>query len=123
MCQACRKQALIRKFHQAKSNDSDEVFVWGAGKPLREFLRVDDLVRGAIFCMDHLDGYQHINCGAGCDISIGALAEIVGETVGFEERVVFDTRKPNGAPRKQMDSSKLLGMGWRPEISLGKGFV
>ena len=113
--------ALIRKFHEAKSNGSEEVVVWGTGRHCREFLHVDDLARGVIFCMDHFDGYEHINCGAGCDISIGALAEIVGETVGFEGRVVFDTSKPDGAPRKLMDSSKLLGMGWRPEISLREG--
>jgi len=113
--------ALIRKFHEAKARASDEVVVWGTGAPLREFLHVDDLAKGVVFCMEHFDGYEHINCGAGYEISIRELAQTVQRAVGFTGRLVFDTSKPDGTPRKLMDSSRLLAMGWRPEISLEDG--
>jgi GDP-L-fucose synthase len=115
--------ALIRKFHEAKEEGRREVVVWGTGAPLREFLHVDDLARGVVFCLDHYDGYEHINCGAGCEISIRELAETVARAVGFAGEIVFDTSKPDGTPRKLMDSSRIRDLGWRPEISLQEGIA
>ncbi len=115
--------ALIRKFHEAKIEGRDEVVVWGTGSPLREFLHVDDLARGVVFCLDGYDEYEHINCGAGSEISIGDLAKTVKRIVGFEGRLTFDLTKPDGTPRKLMDSSRIFAMGWRPQISLEEGIA
>jgi GDP-L-fucose synthase len=115
--------ALMRKFHEAKLAGRDEVVVWGTGTPMREFLHVDDLAAGVIFCMNNYDEYEHINCGAGSEISIGDLARLVGETVGFCGRLKFDTTKPDGTPRKLMDSSRLLAHGWTPGIPLKEGIA
>jgi len=115
--------ALIRKFHEAKMEHRGEVVVWGTGSPLREFLHVDDLSRGVVFCLDAYDEYQHINCGAGSEISIKALAETVARATGFAGRLVFDTTKPDGTPRKLMDSSRILALGWKPEIELEAGIA
>lgn len=115
--------ALIRKFHEAKINGRAEVVVWGTGAPLREFLHVDDLARGVVFCLDNYDEYEHINCGVGYEISIRELAEIVGRAVGFSGRIVFDTSKPDGTPRKLMDSSRIAALGWKPQISLENGIA
>jgi len=113
--------ALIRKFHEAKQAGRPEVVVWGTGTPLREFLHVDDLARGVVFCLDNYDGYEHINCGAGSEVTIRELAETVQRAVGFSGRLVFDTTKPDGTPRKLMDSSRLRELGWAPTIPLEKG--
>ncbi|PPQ29113.1 GDP-fucose synthetase [Rhodoblastus sphagnicola] len=113
--------ALIRKFHEAKEKGAPAVEVWGTGTPLREFLHVDDLARGVIFCMDHYDGYEPINCGAGSDISIRQLAEIIAEVVGFEGDLVFDATKPDGTPKKLMDSSRISALGFKSEVSLKDG--
>lgn len=113
--------ALIRKFHEAKIEERSEVVVWGSGSPLREFLHVDDLARGVVYCLDNYDEYTHINCGAGSEISINDLAELVARIVGYDGKVSFDTRMPDGTPRKLMDSSRLLALGWKPEISLESG--
>ncbi|OAI31307.1 GDP-fucose synthetase [Methylosinus sp. R-45379] len=113
--------ALIRKFHEAKESRKPEVVVWGTGTPLREFLHVDDLARGVVFCLDNYDGYEHINCGAGSEITIRGLAETVQKAVGFSGELVFDTSKPDGTPRKLMDSSRIRTLGWEPEISLEDG--
>lgn len=113
--------ALMRKLHQAKLDDSDEVVVWGTGTPLREFLHVDDLAKGVVHCLDSYDEYQHINCGAGEDYSIAAIAEMLADIVGFKGKLIFDTSKPDGTPRKIMDSSRLNALGWRPSISLDEG--
>jgi GDP-L-fucose synthase len=115
--------ALIRKFHEAKESRRSEVVVWGTGTPLREFLHVDDLARGVVFCLDHYDGYEHINCGAGSEISIRDLAETVRRAVEFPGELVFDTSKPDGTPRKLMDSSRVRALGWEPEISLEDGIA
>jgi GDP-L-fucose synthase len=111
----------MRRFHEAKQQRHHEVVVWGTGNPLREFLHVDDLARGVVFCIDHYDQYEHINCGAGSDVSIRRLAEIVAGVVGYSGRTVFDTTKPDGTPRKLMDSSRIAALGWKPEISLEDG--
>lgn len=115
--------ALIRKFHEAKQEGRSEVVVWGTGSPLREFLHVDDLARGAVFCLENYDEYEHINCGAGSEISIHEVAETVARAVGFDGRIRFDTSKPDGTPRKLMDSSRIAALGWRPEISLEDGIA
>ena len=115
--------ALIRKFHEAKVAGRPEVVVWGTGSPLREFLHVDDLARGVVFCLDNYDDYQHINCGAGSEISIRDLAETVGRATGFQGRIVFDSSKPDGTPRKLMDSSRMRALGWEPEIPLEEGIA
>jgi GDP-L-fucose synthase len=115
--------ALMRKFHEAKRNGDGEVVVWGTGTPMREFLHVDDLAAGVVFCMEKYDGYDHINCGAGSEISIGNLAGLVGEAVGFQGGLAFDPTKPDGTPRKLMDSTRLLALGWAPTIALRDGIA
>jgi len=115
--------ALIRKFHEAKAAELAEVAVWGTGKPLREFLHVDDLATAAAFCLDHFDGYDHINCGMGSDISIADLAGLIARIVGYRGKIVFDTTRPDGTPRKLMDSGRITALGWRPEISLEDGIA
>jgi GDP-L-fucose synthase len=113
--------ALIRKFHAAKAAGEPEVIVWGTGTPLREFLYVDDLADAVVFLMDHYDASEPINCGAGSDVSIRQLAEIVGRAAGFDGKLIFDTSKPDGTPRKLMDSSRLAALGWLPKTSLEDG--
>ncbi|MCL2384379.1 MAG: GDP-L-fucose synthase [Alphaproteobacteria bacterium] len=113
--------ALIRKFHAAKVAGKKEVVIWGTGTPLREFLHVDDLADAVVFLMDRYDDGQMINCGAGSDVSIRELAEIIGRVVGFEGALLFDTSKPDGTPRKLMDSSRLAALGWQPKTSLEEG--
>jgi GDP-L-fucose synthase len=115
--------ALIGKFHEAKRAELAEVVVWGTGTPLREFLHVDDLARAVVFCLDHYDEYEHINCGASSEISIRELAELVARVVGYSGKLVFDATKPDGTPRKLMDSSRIAALGWRPEIPLADGIA
>jgi GDP-L-fucose synthase len=114
---------LIRKFHEAKVDGRSEVIVWGTGTPLREFLHVDDLARAVVLCLDKYDEYEHVNCGPACDISISNLAEIVARVVRYSGKIVFDTTKPDGTPRKLMDSRRISALGWKPEISLEDGIA
>ncbi len=113
--------ALIRRFHEAKQAELAEVVVWGTGTPLRELLHVDDLARAVVYCLDHYDAYEHINCGAGSDVSIADLAALVARVVGYRGKIVFDPSKPDGTPRKLLDSSRLTALGWKPEITLEDG--
>jgi len=113
--------ALIRKFHEAKINDEDEVVIWGTGKPKREFLHVDDLADALLFLMNNYDGDQFVNVGVGKDISILELAELIKKVVGFEGEIVNDLSKPDGTPRKLLDVSKLNDLGWEAQISLEEG--
>lgn len=113
--------ALMRKLHEAKISGAREVVVWGTGTPLREFLHVDDLAKGVVYCHDHYDEYEHINCGAGEEHSIKTIAETLATIIGFEGQLVFDASKPDGTPRKIMDSNRLLSLGWRPSIPLSEG--
>lgn len=113
--------ALIRKFHEAKQEGLKEVVMWGSGKPLREFLHVDDLADACLFLMEHYSESGHINVGSGQEVSIRELAQLICNIVGFEGEIVHDLDKPDGTPRKLMDSSKLLKMGWKPNISLEEG--
>lgn len=115
--------ALIRRFHEAKLAERAEVAVWGTGKPLREFLHVDDLARAVVFLLDKYDGYEHINCGAGSDVSIATLADIIARVVDYRGTIAFDRSKPDGTPRKLMDSSRIAALGWKPHIALADGIA
>ncbi|KAJ4956277.1 hypothetical protein NE237_013060 [Protea cynaroides] len=115
--------ALIRRFHEAKVSDAKEVVVWGTGSPLREFLHVDDLADAVVFLMNKYSGLGHVNVGSGKEVTIKELAELVKEVVGFQGDLVWDSTKPDGTPRKLMDSSKLANLGWAPKISLRDGLV
>ncbi len=113
--------AMIRKFHEAKVRGDESVTLWGTGSPLREFLYVDDLADACIFLMENYNEPEHINVGSGEEVSIRELAELVKETVGFEGELVFDIEKPDGTPRKLLDTAKLSELGWEHKISLGDG--
>jgi GDP-L-fucose synthase len=113
--------ALIRKFHEAKINNSPYVEVWGTGTPKREFLHVDDLADAVIYLMNNYDENEPINIGTGEDISINELAELIKEIVGYEGEIRFDTTKPDGTPRKLLDVSRLHSTGWKHKIDLREG--
>jgi len=113
--------ALIRKFHEAKVTGAATVTVWGSGKPLREFLHVDDCADACLFLMQNYEGEGIVNIGVGEDITIARLAEIVGEVVGYEGEIVYDSSKPDGTPRKLVDVSRINGLGWRASIGLEEG--
>jgi GDP-L-fucose synthase len=113
--------ALMRKFHDAKAAGTREVVVWGTGTPKREFLHVDDLADACLFLMRNYDEALHINIGTGLDLSIAELARMVADVVYPEARIVFDTSKPDGTPRKLLDVSRLHALGWRHQIELRQG--
>ncbi|OAY63068.1 putative GDP-L-fucose synthase 1, partial [Ananas comosus] len=115
--------ALLRRFHLAKLAAAPRVVVWGSGAPLREFLHVDDLADALVFLMDRYSDLDHVNVGSGAEISIRDLAEMVRDVVGFRGEIVWDASKPDGTPRKLMDSSKIAAMGWKPRIALRDGLV
>lgn len=115
--------ALMRRFHEAKVNGAKEVVVWGTGSPLREFLHVDDLADAVVFMMEKYSGLEHLNVGSGKEVTIKELAELMKEVVGFEGDLVWDSTKPDGTPRKLMDSSKLANLGWTPKVSLKDGLI
>lgn len=115
--------ALLRRFHEAKVNNLDKVVVWGTGSPLREFLHVDDLADAVLFLLENYSDFEHVNVGSGVEVSIKELAELVKEVVGFKGELIWDSSKPDGTPRKLMDNSKLVGLGWKPKISLRDGLV
>jgi GDP-L-fucose synthase len=113
--------AFIRKFHEAKERGAEEVVCWGTGAPLREFLYADDLARACVFLMENYSGEQFINVGSGMELPVRELAEIVKRIVGFTGGIVWDKSKPDGTPRKLMDSSRLLALGWKPQVTLEQG--
>ncbi len=113
--------ALIRKMHEAKMSNAASVEIWGSGSPLREFLHVDDLASACLFLMQHYNDELFVNVGFGSDLSIRELAEKVKAAVGFEGDLVFNTEKPDGTPKKLMDSGRILSMGWKPKIGLDEG--
>jgi GDP-L-fucose synthase len=113
--------ALLRKFHEAKLENKGFVEVWGSGAPLREFMYVDDLADACVFLMQHYNERLFINVGTGEEISIKDLAILVKEVAGFTGEIKFDSSKPDGTPRKLMDSSRLYGLGWKSTISLKDG--
>lgn len=121
---------LIRRFHEAKVKNRDEIIVWGSGKPMREFLHVDDMASACVHVMS-IDGHQyrsrvpercsHLNIGTGVDCTIAELATTIAEVVGFEGKIVFDVSKPDGTPRKLLDVSRVRALGWESTISLSEG--
>ncbi|MBP6700837.1 MAG: GDP-L-fucose synthase [Halioglobus sp.] len=122
--------ALLRRFHEAKLSGADTLTIWGTGRALREFLHVDDMARASIHVMNlPLEQYKavtdprltHINVGSGVDCSIAELVSTIGAVTGFAGKIEYDTSKPDGAPRKLMDNSKLTNLGWQPQISLKDG--
>lgn len=115
--------ALIRKAHDAKMSGSRELVVWGTGKPMREFLHVDDCADACMALLERYSGDGHINIGFGSDISIRALAEMVCDVVGFTGTIVHDTTKPDGTPRKLVNSDRIRALGWAPKIGLREGIA
>ncbi|MDM0104783.1 GDP-L-fucose synthase [Variovorax sp. J22R24] len=124
--------AMIRRFHEAKSNDAPSVLIWGTGSPKREFLYVDDMASACVHVMDlpretyaaHTDVMaSHINVGSGEDLSIAELARMVSDVVGYRGAIHFDTSKPDGAPRKLLDISRIRELGWKPGVSLRAGIA
>ncbi len=113
--------AFIRKFHEAKESGASKVVMWGTGKPYREFIFIDDLAKAAVFLMKQYSGNETINIGTGTEYTIGELAGIIKRVVGFRGEVVNDTSKPDGIPKKLLDSSKIFSLGWRPETDFETG--
>lgn len=113
--------ALIRKFHEAKINNKPSVEIWGTGKPLREFLYVDDMADACVYLMENYNGHEHVNIGTGKEISIKELALLIKSIVGYEGELRFDESKPDGTPRKLLDISKLNNLGWKYKIELEDG--
>jgi GDP-L-fucose synthase len=113
--------ALIRRFHEAKAANRDEVVAWGTGSPKREFLHVDDLADASAFLLRHDNPPDWINVGLGTDVTIKELTELVATTVGFKGRITWDASKPDGTPRKLMDVSRLSALGWKARIGLREG--
>ncbi len=127
--------ALIRRMHEAKETNADSVTIWGTGSPLREFLYADDLSEACVFLLENINYKDiafedacgtvqaHINIGSGKEITIRELAETVREVVGFKNKLLFDASKPDGTPRKLMDSTRLMNLGWKPKTDLKKGIA
>ena len=115
--------ALIRRFHHAKQEQAPSVPVWGTGTPLREFLFVDDLADACAFILEHYSDEQHVNVGSGEELTIAQFAKLVAEIVGYQGQLVFDTSRPDGVPRKLLDSGKLAAMGWRARTPLRAGLA
>jgi GDP-L-fucose synthase len=113
--------ALIRKFHEAKISHAPSMVCWGTGSPMREFLYSDDCARACIYLLEHYSEEQFINVGSNTEVSIRELSEIVERVVGYEGKIIWDTSKPDGSPRKLMDSSRLFALGWKPSIDLPTG--
>ncbi len=115
--------ALLRKAHEAKESGARELVVWGSGKPLREFLHVDDLAAACLFLLQNYDSPEIINIGTGIDLTIRELAELICDVVGFKGELTFDASKPDGTPRKLLDISKIISLGWEPTIPLREGIA
>ena len=122
--------AFIRKFHEAKVNNHESVTIWGSGKPMREFLYVEDLADAILFLMENIDAndlyekdISHINIGSGIDITIDDLAKLIAEIVGFEGKIIHDATKPDGTPRKLMDVSRINKLGWKYKTELIEGLT
>ena len=122
--------AFIRKFHEAKINNHESVTIWGSGKPMREFLYVEDLADAILFLMKNIDAndlyekdISHLNIGSGKDITIDDLAKLIAEIVGFEGKIIHDATKPDGTPRKLMDVSRINQLGWKYKTELREGLI
>ena len=113
--------ALIRRFHEAKEQGADSVTCWGDGSPLREFLYVDDLANLCVFLMNHYSGNETVNAGSGKELTIKELTEKVARIVGYEGKIMWDTTRPNGTPRKLLDVSKAKALGWEAKVDLDEG--
>ena len=113
--------ALIRRFHEAKVSGAKTVTIWGTGTALREFLHVDDMADACVFLLENYSDFEHVNVGSGVEHSILETARMVARAVGFEGEIATDTTKPDGAPRKLLDSEKLFGMGWKYRIGFEDG--
>jgi GDP-L-fucose synthase len=113
--------ALIRKILDAKTNNLHEVVLWGTGSPIREFLHVDDLARAVLVCLEKYNDSQHINIGSGIEISIKNLALKIVNQIGYSGKIIWDTNRPDGTPRKVLDVTKISNLGWKPNISLDEG--
>ncbi len=115
--------SLMRRFHEAAVRGDDEVVLWGTGSPRREFMHVDDLASALVFLLENYDDAQTINVGVGTDVTIREVSETMADVVGFTGRIVQDTSKPDGTPRKLLDISRLTAMGWAPEVELREGLA
>ena len=115
--------ALLRKFHDAKVSGAEEVVLWGSGSPLREFLHCDDLADALVFLLKNYSEHEHINVGSSSEVTIKGLAQIIAAVVGYDAKLVFDASKPDGTPRKLMDSSRLHELGWNNVRSLEDGIA
>lgn len=113
--------AMIRKFYDAKKGGDKEVVLWGTGKPLREFLYVDDMADACVYLLEHYSGEQHVNIGTGKELTIAELAQLVKKTVGYEGEIVWNKEMPDGTPRKLTDVSKLHALGWSHKVELEEG--
>lgn len=113
--------ALLSRFHKAKENEKKIVTVWGSGKPLREFLHVDDLADASLFITENYSSLQPINVGSSMELSIAEFAEMIKDTVGYKGNIEYDTTKPDGIRRKLLECSKITKLGWKPKINLKKG--
>lgn len=113
--------ALVRRFHEAKLAGAEKVIIWGSGMALREFLHVDDMAEACVFLLEHYSDYEHVNVGCQKECTIMDVARLIAKVVGFEGEIDTDPSKPDGTPRKLMDSGKLFTMGWRPKFSLEAG--
>ena len=122
--------ALMRKFHEAKVQGKDSVTIWGTGKPLREFMYVEDLANAIVFMMENIEakdlyenGITHLNVGSGKDITIADLAKLISEIVGFNGKIEYDSTKPDGTPRKLMDVTRINSLGWKYKTELKEGII
>jgi GDP-L-fucose synthase len=115
--------ALIRRFHEARESGADSVTIWGTGRPRREFMHVDDLARACLFLLENYDEPEPINVGTGTDLTVGELAALIAQVVGFDGRVEHDTSKPDGTPQKLLDVSRINALGWKAQIALADGLA
>src|SRR5215831_7280261 len=115
--------ALLRKAHEAKKGNEKKLVVWGTGEPRREFLHVDDLAAACLLLLDKYDSPEIINIGCGEDVTIGELAELICDVIGFDGELVWDKTKPDGTPRKLLDVSRIRALGWEPTIPLREGIA
>ncbi len=112
---------MLRRFHEAARRGDEQVVIWGTGTPRREFMHVDDLADACVFLMDHYSDASHVNVGWGEDVSIAELARVIAAVVGFEGELVLDPTRPDGTPRKLLDTSRINALGWRPSVALRDG--
>ena len=113
--------ALIRRFHEAKLAGAEKVIIWGTGTALREFLHVDDMAEACVFLLEKYSDFEHVNVGCQKECAIMDVARLIAKVVGFEGAIDTDPSKPDGTPRKLLDSGKLFGMGWKPHVELEEG--